>query len=148
MGIDVRRRTRSVGAAGAAIAFALLAPVLPAEARAQAPDPQRIVAQMQELQKRYAAIEAEREAERQALKDRICREELEAAKARAATATGPYDPYAAADSACNRRIEEHRARWKQEDAVLEEEKRAKLAEIMGLPEGMAAPGGMPVPPQP
>jgi len=114
----------------------------PAAGRAQAPpDPQRIMVEMQQLQQKYAAIEAEREAERASAREDLCAEELEKAQARAASVSGPYDPYAAADHACNQRLEALRAKWREEDAALEAAKREDLAGIMG---GF----GMPVPPQP
>lgn len=118
--------------------LALLAPAAHAQVPDQneimeqlGPGPAQMIASMQALQKKYAAIDQERSAERRAISDEIAQEELDKAMANAASLTSQnIDPRAAAEVNTRERLASVYAQWEVEDAVLEREKKADMEKVM------------------
>lgn len=120
-------------------AFQLFAvPVHAQSPYGQMHDPQAILNQMpymqgmQEFQAKYERIKKEREQERRAITDGIYEEELARAKAEQATQGPFYDPYAAAEVAAKRRVEQLTPQWKQEDQALDRQMQEEMMSSTGM----------------
>jgi hypothetical protein len=95
------------------------------------PGPAQMLASMQALQEKYAAMDQERSAERRAISEEIAREELDKAMANAASLTSQnIDPRAAAEVNARQRLAPIYAQWEVEDAALEREKKADMEKVM------------------
>lgn len=137
-----------------AIASCLLAIPLAWTAFAQAPTQEEIMKYlgpeaaemmggMQQVQEKYAVIEAQRKAERKAIGDRVAQEELAEARANAAALQSRgIDPGSAAEVATRERMAPYYEQWKAEDAELEAQKQADMQEAMSKAGLM-----IPMPPQ-
>ena len=102
-----------------------------------------MMSEMQRVQDKYVALEAEREAERKAIGDRVAREELTKARANAAALQSQgIDPGSAAEVATRERMAPYYEQWKAEDAALEAQKQADMQEAMSKAGLM-----IPMPPQ-
>ena len=137
-----------------AIASCLLVALLAATALAQAPTQEEIMKYlgpeaaemtggMQQVQERYAAIRAERKAERSTISNQVAEEELARAKSNAASlqARG-VDPFSAAEVATRERMAPYYEQWQAEDAALKAQEHADMQEAMAKA-GLI----MPTPPQ-
>ena len=138
----------------ASIVYCLMAGAIMSTAQAQAPSQEQIMQQlgpeaakmmseMQRVQDKYVALEAEREAERKAIGDRVAREELTKARANAAALQSQgIDPGSAAEVATRERMAPYYEQWKAEDAALEAQKQADMQQAMSKAGLM-----IPMPPQ-
>ena len=136
------------------ILYCLMAGAIMSTVQAQAPTQEQIMQQlgpeaakmmseMQRVQDKYVALEAEREAERKAIGDQVAQEELAKARANAAALQSQgIDPGSAAEVATRERMAPYYEQWKAEDAALEAQKQADMQEAMSKAGLM-----IPMPPQ-